>query len=123
MTVFINFFFNPPHALFNHSPQQYIAAFYSNVQCALNICSDPSDLTPELNYVKSLALSQRYIPTIIDKALNKFQKLKHSICHSDLCPNSSHFAFLFWQKFVKSFHNLGSKPPLNLLMKLNYLLL
>ena len=48
----------PPHALSNHPPQQKMAAFYTYVYRALHICSDPSNLSNELNYLKSLALSR-----------------------------------------------------------------
>ena len=77
----------PPHALPNHPPQQKMAAFYTYVYQALHICSDPSNLSKKLHYFKSLALSQSYNPSIIQKALNKFKKPKHSVCHPDPCLN------------------------------------
>ena len=55
-----------------------MAAFYTYVYRAVHICSDPSVLSNELNYLNSFALSQDYNPTVIDKALNKLKKPKHS---------------------------------------------
>ena len=72
----------PPHALSNHAPSQKIAAFYTYVYRALKICSDDSILSKELNYLKSLALSRGYNPSVIDKALNKFNKPQCSVSHS-----------------------------------------
>ena len=63
--------FLPPHALYNYPSQQKIAFFYTYVYRALHICSDPSNLSNEINYLKSLALSRGYNPSVIDKALNK----------------------------------------------------
>ena len=45
-----------------------------------------SSLSNELNYLKSPALSQGSNPSVT-KALNKFKKLKHSVCHSAPCLN------------------------------------
>ena len=45
----------PPHALSNHPPRQKMAAFYTYVYRALHTCSDPSNLSNELNYLKSLS--------------------------------------------------------------------
>ena len=71
----------PPHALSYQSLQQKMAAFYTYVYHALHICPDPSNLSNELNYLKFLALSRVYNLSVIDKALNKFKKPKHSVCH------------------------------------------
>ena len=38
---------------------------------ALPFCSDPSNLSNEINYLKPLALSRGYNPSVVDKALNK----------------------------------------------------
>ena len=46
-----------------------------------------SNLSNELNFLKSLALCWDYNPSVIDKALDKFKKPKHSVCHSDLSLN------------------------------------
>ena len=70
-----------------------MAAFYTYFYRALHICSDPSNLSNELNYLKSLALSRGYNPSVIDKALTKFKKPKHSVCHSDLCLNPAVLPF------------------------------
>ena len=55
-------------------------------------------------------------PSIINKALNKFTKHKRPICLSNTF-------LLFLPKSLKSFHDLASKSSLNLVKKLNYLLL
>ena len=57
-----------------------MAAFYA--YRALHIYAYSSNLFNGLNYMKPLPFSQRYNPSIIDKALNKL-KSKHSIPHSD----------------------------------------
>ena len=71
-------------SLSNHPPQQKMAVFYTYVYHALHICSDASNPCNELNCLKSLALTQGYILSVINKALTKFKKPKHSVCHSDI---------------------------------------
>ena len=39
----------PPHIFSNHPPQQKMSAFYTYVYRALHICSDPSNMSNELN--------------------------------------------------------------------------
>ena len=95
-----------------------MAAFCTYVYRALRICSDPSNLSTELNYIKSLALSRSYNPSVIDKALNKFKKPKNSVCHSGPCldpvvlPFYSSISF----KTLKSVHVSVSKSLLDLLL-------
>ena len=62
---------NSPHALSIYPPQQKMAAFCTGLWCFTDICSDVSNFSNELNYLKSLSLSQGYNPSIIDKALKK----------------------------------------------------
>ena len=47
-----------------------------------------------LKYLKSLAFSRGYYP-VIDKALKKFKKPKHFVCHSDRCLNPAVLSFYF----------------------------
>ena len=104
----------PLHALCNHAPQQKIFAFYTYVYRALHICSDPSNLSNEFNYLKSLALSRGHNPFIINKALKKIKKPKSSICHS-VCPCFNPFVLLFYSfiffffKIFKIFSRFGFK--------------
>ena len=58
-----------------------MAAFYTYVYYALQICPHPSNLFIELNYVKSFALARSYNPSNINKTINKFKKSKRSACH------------------------------------------
>ena len=62
----------------------------------------PSNLSNELNYLKSLVLSRGYNPFDIDKALNKFQKSKHSVHHPDPCLNLVILPFYFSISFTFS---------------------
>ena len=102
----------------NIQNQQKMAAFYTYVYRAIHICSDPSNLSNELNDLKSLAVSQGYNPFVIDKALNKFKKIKQSVCYSDLCLNPVVLPFYSSFSFKISFHLFVSKSSLNLLTKL-----
>ena len=70
-----------------------MAAFCFYVYPALHICSDLSDLSNELNYLKFLDLSRGSTHSVIYEALNKFKKPKHSVCHSDLCLNPAVLSF------------------------------
>ena len=63
------------------------AAFYTYVYRALTICSDPLNLSNEFNYLKSLAMSKGYNPSVTDKALNKLKMFKRCVYHSDPCLN------------------------------------
>ena len=96
-----------------------MATFYTYFYRALHICSDPSSLSNELNYLKSLAVSRGYNPSVIDKALNKFKKFKRPVYHSDssLNPIVLHFILPSIPKSLKFFHDLSSKPSLKLLTK------
>ena len=46
----------PPHSRSFHPPSQKMAAFYTFVNRALNICSDPISFNSEIQYLKSIAL-------------------------------------------------------------------
>ena len=56
-----------------------MAAFYTFVNRALNICSDPISFNSEIQYLKVIALDRGYNPSIVDKALFKLQnpRLSH----------------------------------------------
>ena len=89
------------HALSNHPLEQKMATFYVYVYRASHICSDPSNLSNELNYLKPLALPWGHNPSVIDKAwLNSRSPstLSDILTHVLSCS----FAFLF----VKLFQNL-----------------
>ena len=94
-----------------------MAAFFTSIYWVLQNCSYPSSLFSECNYLKPLALCKGYNCFIIDKALNKFKKTKHSVCHSD--PYSILFFCLFilpfLSKSLKHFPILVPKFPSNLL--------
>ena len=83
----------PPHTLSNHLPQQKMATFYAYVYRALQFCFDPSNLSNEFYFLKSLSLFLGCKPFIIDKALDNFKKPKRSVCHSGSCLNP---AFCFF---------------------------
>ena len=63
----------PPHAISNHPLQQKRTFLHTYVYHALKICSDPY-LFNEFNYLKCLAPSTEYNPSVIGKALDKFKK-------------------------------------------------
>ena len=63
-----------PHARSCHSPSQNMAIFYTFVNSALNICSDPISFNSENQYLKAIALDRGCNSSIIDKALSKLQK-------------------------------------------------
>ena len=50
-----------------------MAAFYTFVNHALNICSDPISFNNEIQYLNTIALDKGYNPSIINKALFKLQ--------------------------------------------------
>ena len=58
-----------PHSHSCHPPSQKMAAFYTFVNRALNICSDPISFNSEIQYLKVIALDRGYNPSIVDKAL------------------------------------------------------
>lgn len=84
----------PPHFRSCHPPKQKLAAFYSYVHRALNICSDSSLLTTEINFIKAIALDRGYHPSIIDKILLKLST--HRLPSSSTQPplSSSNFISL-----------------------------
>ena len=93
-----------------------LESFYFYFYLALHICSDPSNHSNELNYLKSLALFRRYNPSIIRKALNKFKKSKRSrnfVSILSLCL----FILSSLSKSLKSFNKQASKSPFGLLTK------
>ena len=48
-----------------------MAAFYTFVNQALNICSDPLSFNSEIQYLTAIALDRGYNLSIVDKALFK----------------------------------------------------
>ena len=90
-----------------------MAAFNTYVYRALHNCCDSSNLLNELNYLQYLALSREYNPSIINKVLNKFNKLKYSACYSDFCLNPVvlHFYFAISFKISKILSRFDSKVP------------
>ena len=87
-----------------------MAAFYTFVNRALNICSDPISFNSEIQYLKAIALDRGYNPSIVDKALFKLQNPRTS--HSSqsnpniniilpFFPNSS-----FSITSIKKFNNI-----------------
>ena len=86
-----------PHVPSNHPPQLKMAAIYIQVYRAINIVSDHSNLSNELNYIQSLPFFRGYNTSIIDKALNKCSKPVHQY-------QSTCFTFLFFDLF-QNLHN------------------
>ena len=121
MTVFKKSFVVPflPHTFSNHHPQQKMAAFYTYIFCAMYIHFDPSNVSSELNYFKYLAHSQDYNFSIIDKASNKYEKLKFCVCHSDtlvsILPFLLFVSSLYFRisKIFLQFHLKVSFKPVN----------
>ena len=68
----------PPNVSSNHPRQQRVSAFYTYANRALRICPDYSSLNSETNFLKYLALSRGYNPSIIDRAVWKFGKSRVS---------------------------------------------
>ena len=68
----------PPHKDSCHPPSQRIAAFNTFVFRAINICSRPDLLQSELDYLRAVAIDRGFSPTIIDRCVRKFSKLKNS---------------------------------------------
>ena len=58
-----------PKILSSHLPLQEMVAFYTCVFPALHIWFNPSAFSNELNYLKSLADSHGYNPSLISEAL------------------------------------------------------
>ena len=69
--------------------------FYTYIYRALHICSDPPNHSNELNYLKSLVLSQGFNTSVIGEALNKLKKPKYSVCHSNSWINPVVLSFYF----------------------------
>ena len=65
--------FLPPHARSCNLPRQKMATFYTFVNRALNICSNPISFNSEIQYLKAIAFVRDYNPSIVDKALFKLQ--------------------------------------------------
>ena len=51
----------PPNAVSNNPPQQKMAALYIYLYRALHMCSDSSNLSNELNYLKYFVLSRGWL--------------------------------------------------------------
>ena len=102
-----------------------MAAFYTYVYHALHICSDPFNLPNELKFLKSLGLSRDYSRSVIDKALSKFKKSKHSFCHSDPCLNPVILSFYPSLSFKSSkiFSRFGYKVSFRPVNKIKFSLL
>ena len=100
----------------------------NSVPCSSYFRCDPSDFSNELNYLKYLAASHRLNPSVINKATIKLKNYKCPAGHSnEHCVNSAIlfliFPFFFFSKSLNFFHVLALKSALNLLIKLNFLLL
>ena len=106
-----------------------MAVFYTYVYHALHICSDSSNLSNELYYLKSFAISRKYNLSIIEKALNKFKNPKRSVCPSNPSRNRvilpfyssiffktyeilSHFSFKVYFKPVNEINFSPLKDPI-----------
>lgn len=61
----------PPQALSNPPTKQKMAAFYTHVYCALNICSGADSFSKQLNYLKYEAINRGFSLSIINKAVNE----------------------------------------------------
>ena len=63
----------PPHSRSCHPTSQKMATFYTFVDRAFNICSDPISFNSKIQYLKAIALDRDYNPSIVDKTLFKLQ--------------------------------------------------
>ena len=100
--------FLPPHALSIHPILQKMTAFYIYVNCALQICFDPFNLSNVLNYLKSLLLLT-FLPLL--KHRRNLRSLKHTasltlVSILSLCL----FMLRSLSKFRKSYR-FGFKVP------------
>ena len=99
-----------------------MAIFYICIYHDLHIWSGPSNFFNEFNYLKSLAFSQRYKPSITKKALNILEKPKHFVYHSNCCLNSVllPFNYTICSKICKIFSQFGFKVSFKLVNKIKF---
>ena len=87
----------PPHTHSCHPLSQKMAVFYTFVNRALNICSDPVSFNSEIQYLKPIAFDRGYNPSIVDKAHFKLQN--HRISHPTHSNPNINIILPFFSKF------------------------